>query len=377
MRNRSLILLGIAVTCGLVASVGVTRTLTQRASMASSGAVEVASIVVAAKDIPMGDVITAEMLRTEPWPAEKIPSGAHRDPQNVLGRRPKTRIYAGTPILEKQLLGKGESAVDPTEHIPPGYRVVSVQVDEVIGAGRLIRPGDRVDLLVFIQRNLQRGIPETITRTVLQDVKVFAVGDQFDLQEAEGKRSITARSVSLLVTPRQAEILMLATQLGTIRLSLRSHVDDKVVELTGSSPRDLGAGPSEPPQLELPPPTLFPPLPQPLVAADKDQHCQDCEPADRWEVRLIEGSQVRHLKLVSQRGRNGSPTTDGDTPSLPVQLAWRLEEEAPSSPAPNDGLHLERQAADQRAVASTAVMPQELLPTAADDGPPPTDFAAP
>jgi pilus assembly protein CpaB len=225
MRNRSLILLTIALACGLIASLGVTRALSKWNSAGASHTLETVPIAVAAQDIPMGDPISPEFVRLEPWPKPKIPRGAITDVQNVVGRRPKTRIYANTPILENQLLGKGESAVDPTEHIPPGYRVVSVQVDEVIGAGRLIRPGDRVDVLVFIQRNPVRGIPETVTRTILQDVKVFAVGDQFDLQTVEKKSAITARSISLLVTPRQAEIFMLATELGSIRLSLRSHAD--------------------------------------------------------------------------------------------------------------------------------------------------------
>ncbi|MCS7239294.1 MAG: Flp pilus assembly protein CpaB [Thermoguttaceae bacterium] len=322
MRNRSLILLGIAVSCGLIASVGVTRALSKRNGLASAGPVEFVPIIVAAQDIPMGDMITEQMIRTEPWPKNKIPAAAIREAERVLGRRPKTRIYANTPILENQLLAKGEAAVDPTEHIPPGYRVVSVQVDEVIGAGRLIRPGDRVDLLVFIQRNLQRGIPETVTRTVLQDVKVFAVGDQFDLQEAENKRSIAARSVSLLVTPRQAEILMLATELGSIRLSLRSHADDSVVELPGSSPRDLGAvmGP------EMAANEVTPAWPAHSVVTPVQQQTEPenelPEPSETWEVRLIEGSQVRRLKLVSST----KPEEERATGQA-LQLAWRVEEE--------------------------------------------------
>lgn len=379
MRNRSLILLGVAVTCGLIASVGVTRTLSQRATGAAPGTVEFTSIVVAAQDIPMGDLITADMVRTEPWPKQKVPSGAHRDLQNVVGRRPKTRIYAGTPILENQLLGRGEGAVDPTEHIPPGYRVVSVQVDEVIGAGRLIRPGDRVDLLVFIQRNLQRGIPETVTRTVLQDVKVFAVGDQFDLQETENRRSIAARSVSLLVTPRQAEILMLASELGTIRLSLRSHADDSVLELPGSNPRDLGAVVSDYAQLQK---TILPPLTNPLPSAagtPEPGNGEGLPDGERWNVRIIEGNQVRHLKLVSVAGHD-SPTTGGASAiEHNPQLAWRVEEEdayrpAGLAPPPGHRDFTVPSVNDHSAAVDHQMAP--LPPTVVDDGPPLSDFGA-
>lgn len=367
MRNRSLILLGIAVSCGFVASIGATRMLTKQTAGRSGGGLEFVPIVVAAQDIPMGDLISAPMVRTEPWPKEKIPFGAIRDMGQVVGRRPKTRIYANTPILENQLLAKGEGAIDPTEHIPPGYRVVSVQVDEVIGAGRLIRPGDRVDLLVFIQRNLQRGIPETTTRTVLQDVKVFAVGDQFDLQEAENKKSIAARSVSLLVTPRQAEILMLATELGSIRLSLRSHADDGVVELPGSSPRDLGA--VELAQKEALPVTPVVPS-APTVPAPSLSDEQNAPPTDTWQIRMIEGSQIRHLKLVGGVRREGNRTT-AEVP----QVAWRLEEESvfQGSSAENTVGHQPRATEASTAQAKPATL---SLPSLPPDDAPPTDSGA-
>ncbi len=335
MRNRSLILLSVALACGLIASLGVTRALSKRSSAPEAAALEMVPILVAAQDIPMGDPIKPEFVRSEPWPKHKVPRGAISEIQEVLGRRPKTRIYANTPILENQLLGKGESAVDPTEHIPPGYRVVSVQVDEVIGAGRLIRPGDRVDVLVFIQRNPVRGIPETVTRTILQDVKVFAVGDQFDLQTVEKKSSITARSISLLVTPRQAEILMLATELGSIRLSLRSHADGSLVELPGSNPRDLGAvavdslpaTPSSPPATPLPVVSAVPPVP---ASSPESQP----SPRDSWVVRLIEGSRLREVKLVA--------LPEPDNPSgvsRPEELAWHIDDSESSEafPKPEEG----------------------------------------
>ena len=375
MRNRSLILLSVALACGLIASLGITRALSKRSSAPEGVALEMVPILVAAQDIPMGDPITPEFLRSEPWPKHKIPRGAMTDIQEVLGRRPKTRIYANTPILENQLLGKGDSAVDPTEHIPPGYRVVSVQVDEVIGAGRLIRPGDRVDILVFIQRNLARGIPETVTRTILQDVKVFAVGDQFDLQSVERKQSITARSVSLLVTPRQAEILMLATELGSIRLSLRSHADGGLTELPGCSPRDLGAV-----AVDSPPPSSSPPSSSPLAVAlpppspggesSPPAPEADSSPTPSWVVRLIEGSRVREMKLVALKKAEtgeGNPTANS--------LAWQIEDPGTSAPPARDDETLAYR--DKQAEALPHQPSGEAQNSQAGDTPPQPDDAPP
>lgn len=370
MRNRSLILLTIALACGLIASLGVTRALSKWNSAGASHTLETVPIAVAAQDIPMGDPISPEFVRLEPWPKPKIPRGAITDVQNVVGRRPKTRIYANTPILENQLLGKGDSAVDPTEHIPPGYRVVSVQVDEVIGAGRLIRPGDRVDILVFIQRNPARGIPETVTRTILQDVKVFAVGDQFDLQTVERKQSITARSVSLLVTPRQAEILMLATELGSIRLSLRSHADGGLTELPGCSPRDLGAV-----AVDSPPPSSSPlavalPPPSPGGESSPPAPEADSSPNPSWVVRLIEGSRVREMKLVALKKAEtgeGNPTANS--------LAWQIEDPGTSAPPARDDETLAYR--DKQAEALPHQPSAEAQNSQAGDTPPQPDDAPP
>ena len=61
--------------------------------------------------------------------------------------------------------------------IPKGYRVVSIRVDAVSGGANLLLPGCRVNLLVHMARNASLGIRETTTRTILQDIKVFAVND--------------------------------------------------------------------------------------------------------------------------------------------------------------------------------------------------------
>ena len=111
--------------------------------------------------------------------------------------------------------------------IPKGYRVVSVRVESVTVHGGLLMPGSRVDIQVYINRNPAGGIPETTTRTLLQDVKVFAVNDVVSMDTpGQDTKSIQGRTVSLLVTPEQAERVTLASELGTIRLIMRSPDDD-------------------------------------------------------------------------------------------------------------------------------------------------------
>lgn len=238
MRGKSLILLLLALGCGLVASVGITQVMSKRQTDNQTVA-EMEKIVVAVKDLPMGDPINLEWVKLEDWPKDKVPMGAITQLEDVDKRRPKSRVFSGSPVLDAQLFGKGESDNAVGSHIPPGYRVVSIEAQGIISSGGLIRPGDRVDLLLCVQTNPSKGIHETSTRTILQDIKVFAVDGRFRLDSEDVDKVSPAKMVSLLLTPDQAQRVTLASELGTMRLALRSPTDQVQPKVSPSSPGDL------------------------------------------------------------------------------------------------------------------------------------------
>ena len=104
-------------------------------------------------------------------------------------------------------------------------------------------PGDRIDVMVFLQKNPTKGIDVTVTRTILQNIQVFAINDKFRLEKGEAEEgTIQAKTVSLLVTPKDAQLLHLASELGEIRLSLRSPEDDEVVVTATTPVSELTSG---------------------------------------------------------------------------------------------------------------------------------------
>ena len=245
MRPKSLALLLLALGCALVASIGITEVLSRGEPAGPTG--DTQPIFVAMTDIGLGDLITPEVLKLEQWPKDKIQRGAISLIEDIEGRRARTKIYADEPILENRLLGKGASEQGATALIPKGYRVVPVKVNLVSGGSSLILPGDRVDVMVHLVRNPGRDIPETVTRTILQDIKVFAVDDVVDLEhekDSSGK-SIAAKTISLLVTPNQAAKVMLATHMGTINLVMRSPEDDEQIANAQARPGELFGGQSK------------------------------------------------------------------------------------------------------------------------------------
>ena len=306
MRAKSVLLLMLALGCGLVASIGITQVMAKRDSGSATSSAEMDAIFVAMEDIPMGEPITAQMIKLEEWPQGKIPPGALGNIEDVENRRPKARIYQGSPILDNHLLSQGVSEGGASGQIPKGYRMVSVRVDDVSGGSSMIRPSDRVDVLVHLTRNSSKEIVETTTRTILQDIKVFAVNEVYDLDTSGSTSTTTARTISLLVTPAQAEKVMLATELGKIRLVMRSPEDDEEVDTGGSFPSELYGGTESAERDKESPPIMF----QDQLAGSNDflEFLKSQQPGaqpvvevpdtpDNWTMRKIEGGDVTNEVL--------------------------------------------------------------------------------
>lgn len=237
MRPKSIVLLILALGCGLVASVGINQVLASRRA-ASSSPGGTTNIFVAIKDIGIGDPIIPELVKLEEWPENKVPAGAITKLEQLEDRRARVRFFPGEPILEAKLLPKGEEMSSASDVVPKGMRVVAVRVDAQSSGGYLLLPGDRVDVMVHLAANASVSVPETLTRTILQNVKVFAIDDIFN-REKDGKNTIAAKTVSLLVTPKQAELLTLARSIGEIQLSIRNVDDNSVTETEGATLHEL------------------------------------------------------------------------------------------------------------------------------------------
>ncbi len=107
--------------------------------------------------------------------------------------------------------------------------------------GNLLQPGDRVDIVVSVKHAGPQQHQEQVAKTILQNIRVFAINEQWRPSEGKDKSddSITAKTVSLLVTPDEAETIALASDLGRIRLVLRNPDDEQVADTNGSEENEL------------------------------------------------------------------------------------------------------------------------------------------
>ena len=231
MRPKSILLLALALGCGLIASWGISDVMERNANRQQAPVEETEEIYVALKDINVNEALNPELVKLEKWPKVKVPRDAMRDLDELVGRRAGTKLYAGEPIISSRLVSANQSAA---AQLPKGYRPFPIRVDAVTSAAGLIKPGDRVDVQLFVKRNPSLGIEETRTQTILSDIRVFAIDDQYQRGTGEEEGHVVASTVSLVVTVEQANKLSLASRIGEMSLMLRHPDDDEVADDSAS-----------------------------------------------------------------------------------------------------------------------------------------------
>ena len=202
-----------------------------------SAAVATQEYVAAAAPMDAGEVLQAAKLKTVQWPVSVPLEGAFLKPQDVIGRSLLYPLAEGAPILDRDLAIPGTGL---TTKIPDGMRALALQSNEVVGVAGFLFPGSHVDVLVTYRSATD---PEPATATVLQNVEVLAAGSQVQ-PSLDGKPS-SVNVVTVLVTPNDAERVVLASTQGTIHFVLRNSADHGLVDSVpvGLSELIPGTGP--------------------------------------------------------------------------------------------------------------------------------------
>lgn len=186
------------------------------------------TVVVAARDLPVGSIVRREDLESVPWPGSAVPEGFSVQIGEVVGRGLIVEVRKNEPLLDWKLAEKEAGGGLPIT-IPEGMRAVSVEVDEVVGVAGFVLPGTRVDVLATVMPGTDRA--RTTTRIILQNIRALAADQKYQ-QDIDGEPQYVT-VVTLLVTPPEAEALTLAATEGRIQLALRNTLDSDEVATTG------------------------------------------------------------------------------------------------------------------------------------------------
>jgi pilus assembly protein CpaB len=235
MRGKSLLAFALAIGCGLVAMVGVQQVLKKNKGNPDSDKV---TVFVAATEIQAGETLDMNMLEKRKFLKGSVPKEAVIDPKQLEKRALIVKVMPGDIIRVDKLGAEGKTGASIS--IPKGMRVVSVPTNTTQAHSGMLQPGDRVDVMVSYRVQPPKGRDYPETKTILGRIQVFATDAVRDsTAPAEGSKAAPMKTVSLLVTPEQAQVLVMAQNVGTLHLSLRNVGDEKDVEIKNLTPDEF------------------------------------------------------------------------------------------------------------------------------------------
>lgn len=248
MKLNTWIPLGLAVVLGLTAMVVAKGMLGKSKGPTAASQLKV---VVAKDNVPPGSRLTKELLTLSPVAGDARPEGSFDQIAAVADRVVTTQIIKGQMVLDTFLAAPG-SIAGVQNLVPEGMRLITVEVNEFSSLAGMLAPGSRIDILAALS---DPETKEMMARTIVENVKVQAVGQRLGTGPQAGpngqppeEQQAGFRSVTLVVSPQEAEAIHVATTSGRPWMVLRGPGDNstnqspgvRLAELRGNAKMEHG-----------------------------------------------------------------------------------------------------------------------------------------
>ncbi len=230
MSSRTATLIGISLVMGLSAAWMANSWLSARLNASPDD--HLRSVVVSTVEIPFGQMVEAQQVTTVRMPMDAIPEDALDATEKAVGKIATFDILRGDIVrgarLSEHLGGSTLASLIATDK-----RAISVRVDDVVGVGGFLLPGNRVDVLAT--KHTDGGSNNAVSRTILENLRVLAVDQTAGTDKTQ---PVVVRAVTLEMTAAEAEALVTAQTEGKLQLALRNPltVDKKPVAVTPVAP---------------------------------------------------------------------------------------------------------------------------------------------
>ncbi len=214
-------------------------------------------VLVAGRDLATGTVLKEGDLKWQSWPNEAVDRryivklGSGEEARNAfVGAAVRQAFLSGEPMMANRVF-RQEGAGMMSGILSPGMRAIGLQVSPQSSAGGFILPGDRVDVIMTADLRQSTGSSEDVTKkakseTVVRDLRVLAVDQKVDDVQSMAQ---VGKTVTLEVSPKDAETLLQSEKSGEITLVLRSLTPGP-----GDEGGPLAAAPMASEPVEAPPP---------------------------------------------------------------------------------------------------------------------------
>lgn len=201
--------------------------------------------------------------------ADVAPKDYYANLDDVAGRTPLIDIDAGTPITPRLFKENNQLA----KIVPVGSKAVSLVLSDVIGVGGFVRPGDIVDVLIYLRNDQSNKVDPAQARILLKDALVLASDDHIvtppagadtkSQQQQQQQQQRHERTVVVAVPDQEVTRVMLGASMGEVRLALHGQVPEQTQAAAAQAP----AGPQTDATAAAPTPVSGGSLPQAAPAA--------------------------------------------------------------------------------------------------------------
>ncbi len=199
-----------------------------QSSQPSTPTIASIDVLVAERDLPAGTILNPEVFRWQPWPKKAV--NEHyiqrvqgKDPiKDLTGAAVKRIITAGDPIIRQKLVSPDTPGF-LAGVLAPGTRAISISIDAPDAASGFILPGNLVDLVLTQQQKVTltsgAAATRTVSETIMENLLILAIDQSVD---DSGGQARIGKTVTVGVTPKEAETITVAKRMGTLSLLLRS-----------------------------------------------------------------------------------------------------------------------------------------------------------
>jgi len=196
-------------------------------SMGSGGVVQevqYSPVIVASMDIPQWKTVGESDVSEKNWPKDAVTQDMFTQKSQVVGKVAINNVFKDEALNARRVVDpKGGNIF--SLGFSENKRAFTVRVNDVSGVGGFLLPDNRVDVLA--SRKLPGMNDAVRTETIVQDIRVLAVDQE---STSDKNKPIVVRSVTLEMTPQQAEAVFMAQEQGSIQLALRNPTDRALLE---------------------------------------------------------------------------------------------------------------------------------------------------
>jgi len=258
----------------------------------------ITQVLVAKSDLYIGDTVKPTDVAWQSWPDGPLPPGyivqGKGRIQDAVGAVVSNRFAVGDPITTAHLSRPTNSAV-MAAILQPGDRAVTVNVTASTGMGGFLTPGDRVDVILTqtVGSTGPNSVSHHVSETLLHGIHVVGLDQTLTDKKDDKKDLVVPKTATLEVTPKQAEIIAVAEDMGVLTLVLDSlagaHDEDSSERVTRTWDTDATK--------------LFSTAALPGAAGAPAPPA-----APTWTVEVVRGATSAPMTFPLQRTAPGGPT---------------------------------------------------------------------